>query len=123
MACRGSGVRAPQLHRKGAGQGGYADPELDTEAAHETTGQYLCTAEALWPNGLQEGIGRPIALELDEWEAHDKLAARGYDVFTSVGALRTHVERLEEGALVADWQAADLILEQIGIDTIRYEPL
>jgi hypothetical protein len=81
---------------------GYADPELDAEVADETTGEYLCTAEALWPNGLQEGIGRPIALELDEWEAHDKLAARGYDVFTSVDALQAYVERLEEGALTAD---------------------
>jgi hypothetical protein len=77
-------------------QEGYAEAELDTEVADETTGEYLCTVEALWPAGLQEGIGQPIALELDQPEAIDKLSARGYDVFTSVAALRQYVERTRQ---------------------------
>lgn len=72
---------------------GYGAPERDVEVADEVTGEYICTAEAYWPAGLQHGIGRPVVLEVDEPEAADRLAARGIEVFTSVHALREYVSR------------------------------
>jgi hypothetical protein len=71
---------------------GYAEPEFDTEVYDEDSGQRLCTAEAFWPNGLQEGIGSPVVLEVDEPSAEGEVAARGYHVFTTVDALRKYVE-------------------------------
>ncbi|GAB4007136.1 GmrSD restriction endonuclease domain-containing protein [Nocardioides ultimimeridianus] len=77
--------------------GGYATPQRDIEVVDELTGDCLCTAEAYWPTGLQEGIGRPVALELDEPGAIDALSSRGIEVFTSVAALREYVGRLGSG--------------------------
>jgi hypothetical protein len=72
---------------------GYAEPEYDVEVADPETGAYLCTAEALWRDGLQEGIGSPVVLELDGTTSiEDELAVRGYRVFTSIQALRRFVE-------------------------------
>lgn len=78
---------------------GFAAPERDAEVADDVTGQHLCTAEAFWPAGLQEGIGRPIALELDEPDTVDRLSSRGIEVFTSVSALRAYVERIRAGSI------------------------
>ena len=71
---------------------GYAEPEYDVEVADPTTGERLCTAEAFWADGLQQGIGSPVVLETDELGAEDEVAARGYHVFTTVAALRKYVE-------------------------------
>lgn len=72
---------------------GYAEPERDVEVTDQESGEVLCTAEAYWPAGLQEGLGRPVVLELDQPETRDALAARGVEVFTSTAALRDFVER------------------------------
>ena len=72
---------------------GYTAPERDVEAAHPDTGKQICTAEAFWPDGLQEGLGSPVVLELDEPQAEDALAALGYRVFTSVDSLREFAGR------------------------------
>ena len=54
----------------------------------------LSIAEAVWPHGLQEGLGEKVVLELDEDDFdEDALAALGYRVFTSIAALREFVER------------------------------
>lgn len=71
---------------------GYAEPEYDVEVSDEVTGELLCTAEAFWADGLQEGIGSPVVLELDEGSDEEELASRGYHVFTTVEALRKYVE-------------------------------
>ena len=67
---------------------GFARPERDVEVAHPDTGEQICTAEAFWPEGLQEGVGSPVVLELDEPHAKDALAALGYRVFTDADALK-----------------------------------
>lgn len=71
---------------------GYATPDQEVEIADELTGEYLCTAEAVWPRGLQEGLGLPVVLELNQPEVESELAARGYLVFTSVPSLRRYVD-------------------------------
>jgi hypothetical protein len=72
---------------------GCAEPGRDVEVADPETGEYICTAEAFWPNGLQDGIGSPVVLELDELHAESALAALGYRVFTTIDTLRAFVSR------------------------------
>lgn len=74
---------------------GLAEPARDVEVADPVTGKYLCTAEAFWEAGLQEGMGDPIVLELDgEPVAEEELKALGYRPFTSIDALRSYAERI-----------------------------
>lgn len=56
-------------------------------------------AAAYWPDGLQPGQGCPLVLELDPDEANlARLEELGYEVFTSVGALRGFARRRSEVA-------------------------
>jgi len=76
---------------------GYAKPELDSGISDPDTGRELAVAEAFWPQGLQPGLGRPVILELDHDTASlPRLEALGYQVFTSVDALREYIDRRDE---------------------------
>jgi hypothetical protein len=78
---------------------GYAKPALDAEIADPETGRPLSVAEAFWAGGLQVGLGAPVVLEFDPEEADlDRLTELGYEVFTSVDALRGYIERRNEVA-------------------------
>lgn len=78
---------------------GYAQAERDVEVRDPDSARLLAVAEAYWPNGLQEGIGHPVVLELDPEEADEEtLAALGIHVFTTVHGLRGYVERLHSEA-------------------------
>jgi hypothetical protein len=84
---------------------GCTPPLTDTEIANPETGRVLAIAEAFWPYGLQPGQGAPVVLELDEAEADlSRLAELGYEVFTSIEALRGYAVRRNEiaaGVLLA----------------------
>ena len=73
---------------------GFAAPETDVEVADPDTGEFLCSAEAFWSDGLQVGIGSPVVLELDETHAEDQLTARGFLVFTSIDAIRAYAKKV-----------------------------
>lgn len=76
---------------------GYATPALDAEITDPETSRALAVAEAYWPEGLQAGQGSPVVLELDPDEADlPRLAELGFEVFTSVDALRGYVQRRNE---------------------------
>lgn len=78
---------------------GYGEPRLDAEIADPETGAQLAVAEALWPDGLQAGQGKPVVLELDPEESDiPRLEELGYEVFTSVDALRGFARRRNEVA-------------------------
>ena len=78
---------------------GYSEPQTDVEVVDPDTGRVLAVAEAFWENGLQEGIGQPIVLELDaDILDEDGIQALGYSVFTSCSSLREYVGRHHEGA-------------------------
>lgn len=52
-------------------------------------------AEALRENGLQEGVGQPVVLELDPAVLDEEgIQALGYMVFTSCPSLKEHVRRV-----------------------------
>ncbi|MFP5021905.1 GmrSD restriction endonuclease domain-containing protein [Pseudonocardia phyllosphaerae] len=76
---------------------GYAVPARDAEIADPDTGRELAVAELFWERGLQPGMGKPVVLELDPDDADlPRLAELGFDVFTTVDALRGYVQRLGE---------------------------
>ncbi|WP_438387942.1 GmrSD restriction endonuclease domain-containing protein [Actinopolyspora saharensis] len=76
---------------------GCAHPSTDAEIADPRTGRALAVAEAFWPDGLQTGQGSPVVLELDTADADlPRLEELGYEVFTSVDALRGYVHRRHE---------------------------
>ncbi|MBP2366707.1 GmrSD restriction endonuclease domain-containing protein [Pseudonocardia parietis] len=78
---------------------GFATPERDAEIPDVDTGRVLAVAELYWERGLQAGQGNPVLLELDHEDADlPRLAELGYDVFTTVDALRGYVQRLGEEA-------------------------
>lgn len=81
-------------------EAGYAEPELDVPVEDPITGEEICIAEALWSEGLQEGLGEPVILELElDDESDEKLAALGFRAFPSSRSLREFVERLERERL------------------------
>lgn len=76
---------------------GYGTPERDVEVLHPDNRAVLAVAEAYWPDGLQEGIGNPVVLELDPESAdEDALEALGMHVFTTIDGLREYVMRQSE---------------------------
>ncbi len=88
---------------------GFAMPLRETEVAHPETGRVLSMAEALWPDGLQPGLGQPVVLELDEDDFDENaMAALGYLVFTSTDAL------LEYAAGLSGDEVADAAIEDEG---------
>ena len=98
---QGEGPRAAQLKAliEEFADLGFATPAIDCEIPDPDTGRTLAVAEAFWADGLQAGQGNPVVLELDPDEADlARLAELGCDVFTSVDALRHHVERRSEVA-------------------------
>jgi len=78
---------------------GYVAPHIDAEIADPDTGRVLAFAEAVWPDGLQTGLGDPVVLELDPAEADlARWEELGYVVFTSLAALRGYVRRRNDEA-------------------------
>ena len=78
---------------------GCADPAVDCEVSDPATGEVLAIAEACWPEGIQPGQGDPVILELDPAEADlARLKELGYEVFTSINSLRSHVRRRNQEA-------------------------
>ena len=76
---------------------GWDSPETDAEIAEPESGRLLAVAEALWPDGLQPGLGDPVLLELDAAASDtSRLEEIGYKVFTSTDALRGYVMRRNE---------------------------
>ena len=78
---------------------GCAEPKRDVDIFDPLDGATLCVAEAAWPWGLQVGRGEPVVLELDPEEANlERLAALGYQVFTTTEALLDEVRRRNDVA-------------------------
>nr|WP_276511185.1 DUF262 domain-containing protein [Kineosphaera limosa] len=73
---------------------GMATPNMDVEIVDPTTGQAVAVAEAFWEQGLQVGQGQPVVLELDpDPVGMTRMEELGFNVFTSVDALRNFAQR------------------------------
>lgn len=77
---------------------GLSEPERDVEIADPETGSALAVAELAWPNGLQEGLGEPVVLDLEmTHEVEARLAELGYRAFADPQHLRAFIAHyLEE---------------------------
>ena len=67
--------------------------ELAYDFADEKTGEQKAVFDLAWPNGLQPGLSRPVAVLLDEGAEVIALAnGAGYRCFTTSASFRRHVE-------------------------------
>jgi hypothetical protein len=85
----------------------FAQPQIDSEIADPRDGRVLAIAEAFWPEGLQAGMGEPVVLELDPGSELSRLTELGYQVFTSIEAMRRYV--LRRNAEDAGSRESDLV--------------
>ncbi|WP_280467119.1 GmrSD restriction endonuclease domain-containing protein [Nocardia cyriacigeorgica] len=76
---------------------GFVRPKFDIEITDPRTRRELVVADALWPDGLQTGIGDPVVL-ISEGNDVDlaRLTSLGYQVFTSLDELLAFAERGSE---------------------------
>jgi hypothetical protein len=68
--------------------------ELMYELTDPATGEPAGVLDLAWPDGLQEGLSRPVALLIDEGQETEEAANRaGYLFFTNAEELRSYVQR------------------------------
>lgn len=73
---------------------GFSSPDRDVEIVDPRTKDTIAVAEVAWMNGLQEGLGEPMVLDLELDEDVDaRLAALGIRAFPTPASLREFVER------------------------------
>ena len=64
------------------------------ELADAETGEPLAVLDLAWPDGLQEGLSRPVALLIDEGQETEEAANRaGYLFFTDAESFRAYVRK------------------------------
>lgn len=89
-------------------EAGLARPQLDLDVVDPETGVLLVNADLAWPAGVQEGMGEPVAFELDaEPGLLASLAAIGYRAFASAEGLRRYLEGILRPALAEEAPAPD----------------
>ncbi len=72
---------------------GLAAPRLDLEVVDPDTQVLVVVADLAWPDGVQAGLGDPVAFELHADESIiSALNAIGYRAFGTVEGLRRHLE-------------------------------
>lgn len=73
---------------------GLPQPMLQTTLSHPVTGEALIVADAAWPDGLQEGYSKPVALILDgDRSAEDCLRELDYVVFHDIEKLQGFIKQ------------------------------
>jgi hypothetical protein len=72
---------------------GLAAPALDVDIVDAETHVLIVNADLAWPNGVQTGLGEPVAFELEADETIlSGLSAAGYRAFASVEGLRRYLD-------------------------------
>jgi hypothetical protein len=72
---------------------GLPSAEIEYELCDET-GNVLAVLDLAWPEGMQPGLSKPVALILDgEKEVKQILNQKGFVYFTTVGELKEYVQR------------------------------
>jgi len=71
---------------------GLPPAEIEYELCDET-GNLLSVLDLAWPEGLQQGLSKPIALLMDgDRDVEQALNQKGYIYFTSVNGLKKYVQ-------------------------------
>lgn len=74
---------------------GLARPNIPGEILDDETGEALAYPDAVWPEGMQQGLSEKVALLLEkDEETESRLGELGFRFFTSRGALSHYVEEL-----------------------------
>ena len=70
--------------------------ELAYELCDSDTGTPIAVFDLAWPDGLQQGLSRPVALLIDEDDkVHEAANQAGFLFFTDVDSFRRYaIERL-----------------------------
>jgi hypothetical protein len=72
---------------------GFALPDRDVEIVDPQTKETISVAEAAWMDGLQEGLGEPVVLDLElEEDVDARLAALGIRAFPTPASLLEFVK-------------------------------
>ena len=72
---------------------GLSEGEYMYELVDEETGEQLAIVDLAWPNGLQEGLSKPVALLIDEGpETESAVNKAGYTYFTSEESLKQYIQ-------------------------------
>ena len=73
---------------------GLSAGELSFDFSDPTSGQQVAVFDLAWPDGIQAGLTRPVAVLLDEGDELIRFANdAGYRFFTSTDAFKRYVER------------------------------
>ena len=88
----------------GISEQGLSEGELLFDLSDPDTGEAIAVIDLGWPDGIQVGLGQPVALMIDEApEIRDKVSQRGFRVFTDVETFKDYVG----STLVSQYMAAD----------------
>jgi hypothetical protein len=72
---------------------GFGAPVFELEIVDPENNELIIVGDAVWPNGVQEGLTEPVCLELDaSTEVITRLSEIGYRCFTEVEPLKTWAE-------------------------------
>lgn len=71
---------------------GLPEGEMSFELVDEESGKLLATLDLAWPNGIQEGLSKPIALLIDEDAEVEAIASQhGFSCYTDAESLKNYV--------------------------------
>ncbi len=74
---------------------GLARPDIYSEIVDDKTGKPLVYPDAVWPEGMQHGLGDKVALLLEPHkESESRLGELGYRFFTSYQALEHYIQEV-----------------------------
>jgi hypothetical protein len=80
---------------------GFGAPVFELEIVDPEDQELIVVGDAVWPNGVQEGLTEPVCLELDASpEAITRLSEIGYRCFTEVEPLKAWAEAVSGASVV-----------------------
>ncbi len=80
---------------------GFGTPVFEREIVDPENQELIVVGDAVWPNGVQEGLTEPVCLELDaSAEVMTRLSEIGYRCFTEVEALKSWAETTSGASVV-----------------------
>ena len=80
---------------------GFGAPVFELEIVDPEGQELIVVGDAVWPNGVQEGLTEPVCLELDaSAEVITRLSEIGYRCFTEVAPLKAWAEAVSGASVV-----------------------
>lgn len=78
---------------------GFGQPVFEMEIVDPETQELIVVGDAVWPNGVQEGLTDPVCLELEaSAEVITRMTEIGYRCFTEVDQLKSYAEAVSRAS-------------------------